>query len=288
MYASIEAGGTKFVCAVGNSDLEIIERVSFPTTTPEETMNHVFAFFDQYKDEIKAFGIGSFGPIDIQEDSATYGYITKTPKTHWVDFDFIGAMKKYLDVPMMWTTDVNSSVYGEAKLGAGVDLDHVLYYTVGTGFGGGSIYKGRFTQGHSHPEMGHALVRRHLDDDYAGYCPFHGDCIEGMASGVAIEDRLGVRAETLGSDHPYWEIEAYYIAQSVYNATLYLSPNIVILGGGVMKVPGLLDKVKVAFAEILNEYLQVPDLDEYIVLPKLEDDAATLGNLLMAKELATV
>lgn len=283
MFGSIEAGGTKFVCAVARDDLEIIDRVSFPTRKPEETMAEVFAFFDRYQKELKAIGIGSFGPIDIRHDSNTYGYITNTPKYAWRFFDFVGAVKDQFNVPIAWTTDVNAAAYGEAHLGAGKSYESVAYYTIGTGFGGGLLMKEEFVQGYSHPEMGHALARRHPDDLYSGHCPNHGDCLEGMACGPAIEARTGRQGQDIPADDPFWDIEAYYIAQSAYNTFLYLSPEVIIYGGGVMEKDGLIDKVRYHFEKLLNDYLPTPDLDRYLVKPELGNNSAALGCILLAQ-----
>lgn len=284
MYGSIEAGGTKFVCAVGDSNLEIIKRVSFPTTEPGETMAQVIAFFREYEDELESIGVGSFGPIDIQPNSKTYGYITGTPKLPWQNFDFVGTLKASFDLPVAWTTDVNSSCYGEYIKGHGQGLDSVVYFTIGTGVGGGALQKGTFTQGFSHPEMGHLLVRTHPDDDFAGTCPSHGNCLEGMACGLAIEKRMGKKAQELSPDDPFWDIEADYIAQCAYTTTLYLSPDIIIFGGGVMKQEQLLPKIREAFARRMNGYVKTPDLASYIVTPALGDDAGTIGCLALARE----
>lgn len=235
MYGSIEAGGTKFVCAIGDEEMTIKERVSFPTTTPEETMALVIDFFKKYEDQLVGIGIGSFGPIDIHRDSATYGYITSTPKLAWQNFDFVGTMKQAFPIPIAWTTDVNAAAYGEYVFGKGKGLSSVVYYTIGTGVGGGALQDGRFVEGFSHPEMGHMLVVPHPDDLFEGSCPFHGNCLEGMAAGPAIEKRLGKKGQELSEDEPFWSIEAEYIAQCAYNTTLMLSPDVIIFGGGVMK-----------------------------------------------------
>lgn len=284
MYGSIEAGGTKFVCAVCDKEMNILERVSFPTTDPEETMGLVIDFFNNYRDHLEAIGIGSFGPIDIRKDSDTYGYITNTPKLPWRHFDFVGTVKREFDIPIAWTTDVNAAAYGEAYLGAGKGLTSVAYYTVGTGFGGGVLQEGHFIQGYSHPEMGHLMVRRHPEDSYQGHCPNHKDCLEGMACGPAIEDRLNNKPKEVPANHPYWAIEAYYIAQSAYTTCLFHSPEIMIYGGGVMKKEGLIDKVRIEFEKLMNKYVDYPEIEKFIVAPGLGDDSATYGCLLMAKD----
>lgn len=284
LYGSIEAGGTKFVCAIGNEDLEILKRVSFPTTTPEETMPQVIEFFEKNQENLKGIGVGSFGPIDIHRDSPTYGYITSTPKLAWQNYDFVGELKKHFSLPVAWTTDVNAAAYGEHVAGNGQGVNSVVYYTIGTGIGGGALQDGQFVEGFSHPEMGHLLVQHHPDDQFEGACPFHGDCLEGMAAGPAIEKRLGKKGQDLSEDDPFWDIEAYYIAQCAYNTTLMLSPDVIIFGGGVMKQRHMMAKVHKAFKEILKDYVKTPALTDYIVTPALEDNAATLGCFALARE----
>ncbi|MUO33819.1 fructokinase ScrK [Enterococcus gallinarum] len=284
MYGSIEAGGTKFVCAIGDEEMTIKERVSFPTTTPEETMALVIDFFKEYEDQLVGIGIGSFGPIDIHRDSATYGYITSTPKLAWQNFDFVGTMKQAFNLPIAWTTDVNAAAYGEYIFGKGKGLSSVVYYTIGTGVGGGALQDGRFVEGFSHPEMGHMLVVPHPDDSFKGSCPFHGNCLEGMAAGPAIEKRLGKKGQDLSEDEPFWNIEAEYIAQCAYNTTLMLSPDVIIFGGGVMKQRHMVEKVHQAFERLVNGYVKTPAITDYIVTPELEDNAGTLGCLALARE----
>lgn len=284
MIGAIEAGGTKFVCAVGNDQLDIIRRVSFSTTTPEETMPQVVAFFKDYQDKLTAIGVGSFGPIDIHHESETYGFITSTPKLPWQDFDFVGYLKQFFQIPVAWTTDVNAACFGEAVKGQGEGLNSLVYYTIGTGVGGGAIQHGRFVEGFSHPEMGHMLVVPHQADDFHGACPFHGNCLEGMAAGPAIENRLGQKGQELEEDDAFWQIEADYLAQCVYNTTLMLSPERIILGGGVMKQPRLIQIVREKFAEKMRGYVKYPDLASYIVTPKLGDDAGITGCLALARE----
>lgn len=284
LFGSIEAGGTKFVCAVGNHDLEIIERASFPTTIPAETMKSVEAFFAPYQTQLVSMGVGSFGPIDAQKNSETYGYITTTPKLAWQYFDFVGALKKALNLPVAWTTDVNAACYGEYSCGSGVGVANIVYYTIGTGVGGGALQGGRFIGGFSHPEMGHMVVKPHPKDTFAGVCPFHGNCLEGMAAGPAIEKRLGIAGQKLAETDPFWEIEAEYIAQCAYNTTLMFSPDRIIFGGGVMKQEHLLKKVHQTFEKLTNGYVKHPPLTEYIVTPELGDNAATIGCLALAKE----
>lgn len=285
MYGGIEAGGTKFVCVVGNEELEILERASFPTTTPEKTIASVISFFKKYQNELESIGVGSFGPIDIHRESATYGYITSTPKLAWQNFDFVGTLKRDFDVPISWTTDVNAACYGEYISGNGKGLSSVAYYTIGTGIGGGALQEGHFIEGFSHPEMGHMLVKRHPQDSFIGNCPFHHDCLEGMAAGPAIEKRSGKKGQELTADDPIWEIEADYIAQCAYNTTLMLAPDVIIFGGGVMKQDHLIKKVRYRFKELINGYVETPEIEEYLVNPKLGDNAGAVGCLALAKEI---
>ncbi|MDK8502627.1 ROK family protein [Aerococcus sp. UMB1112A] len=284
-YAAIEAGGTKFVCSVGDDQGQILDQVSFPTTEPEETLAQVSDFFQKYSQDLQAIGIGSFGPIDIHPESPTYGYITSTPKLAWQNYDFVGRIQQDFKLPIAWTTDVNAAAYGEYKAGAGQASQSLVYYTIGTGIGGGAIQDGHFVQGFSHPEMGHMLVRSHADDPYAGNCPFHHYCLEGMAAGPAIEDRVGLPGSEIPEKDPYWEIEAYYLAQCAYNTSLVLRPEKIILGGGVMKQAHLLERIQRQFKELVNDYIDTPDVNSYIQTPGLEDNAATIGCFELAKDL---
>lgn len=183
LLGSIEAGGTKFVCSVGNDQLEIVAQQTFPTTEPEETMQQVMNFFSAY--ELKSIGIGSFGPIDIRKESETYGFITSTPKLAWKNYDLLSRVLKDKNIPAFWTTDVNAAAYGEWIAGSAKGTASCVYYTVGTGIGAGAIQEGKFVEGYSHPEMGHMLVKRQADDSFSGVCPYHGDCLEGVEIGRA-------------------------------------------------------------------------------------------------------
>lgn len=286
LYGGIEAGGTKFVCGISNEDLTIIKRVSFPTTTPQETLPKVIHFFQEYQAELAGIGVGAFGPIDVNQDSATYGFITSTPKLAWQNFDFVGTLQKALAVPIAFITDVNSACYGEYIAGSGQKVKSLVYYTIGTGVGGGAVVDGKFLAGFSHPEMGHMLMQSHPADHFEGNCPFHGNCLEGLASGPAIEKRLQAKAQTLAPTDPYWQIEADYIAQCVYNTTLMFAPDRIILGGGVMKQTQLLPLIKDAFLDKLKNYVAIPPIDEYLKTPGLKDDAGLTGCLALARDLA--
>lgn len=279
---AIEAGGTKFVCAVSDLELNIEERISIPTRTPEETMTEVFAFFDKH--EVSAIGIGSFGPIDVNKKSDTYGYVTSTPKVGWQDYPFLPEMKKRYPVPMAWTTDVNAAAFGELKNGAAKGKDSCIYITVGTGIGAGIVINQQVIHGFGHPEAGHVRVLRHEEDEFKGTCPYHADCLEGMAAGPAIGQRFNTKAQDLDSTHKSWEIEAYYLAQALVDYTLTVSPEMIIFGGGVMKQQQLYPLIYKEFETWMNGYVAVPKLEEYIVPCALGDNAGITGCLLLAKE----
>ena len=251
-------------------------------------MPQVISFFKKYETQLSSIAIGSFGPIDICPDSKTYGYITSTPKISWQNFDFIGYLKtKLKEMPLYWTTDVNAAAYGEYIDGHGQGYSSVVYYTVGTGIGGGALQNGKFIEGFSHPEMGHMIVRNHPNDYFKGNCPYHQNCLEGMAAGPAIEKRIGIKGQDLPEDHPFWEIEAFYVAQCIYNTTMMFSPDIIILGGGVMKQVHLQTKIHHEFKKIMNNYVDLPPLEKYIVFPKLGDQAGIIGCLGLAKKIAS-
>ncbi|PLT28809.1 ROK family protein [Peribacillus deserti] len=280
MLGAIEAGGTKFVCAVGDVSGQIIEQVTIPTTIPEETMTAVIDFFKQY--ELEAIGIGSFGPIDVDTESPTYGYITSTPKTAWKNYPLVQAIKEAFPVPVGFNTDVNAAALGEAAFGAAKGLDSCLYITVGTGIGAGAVVQGKLVQGLSHPEMGHILVRRHPQDSYTGKCPYHKDCLEGLAAGPAIEERWGEKGFHLVNRPEVWDLEGYYIAQALMQYILILSPKKIILGGGVMKQETIFASINKYLAELVNEYVALPELTDYIVSPGLGDRAGITGSLMLA------
>jgi len=282
MLGAIEAGGTKFVCAVGNEDGEVVERVRIPTTVPEETIPKVLAFFQRYS--VDAVGIGSFGPIDVNSESPTYGYITSTPKEGWRDYPFVQTITETLSVPVGFNTDVNAAALGEATYGAAKGLDSCLYITVGTGIGAGAIVQGKLLQGLSHPEMGHILVRRHPNDSYEGKCAYHKDCLEGLAAGPAIEARWGDKGINLVDREEVWELEGYYLAQALMQYLLILSPKKIILGGGVMKQERVFASIQKHLVELVNGYVRLPDLANYIVGPGLGDEAGITGALMLAKE----
>ncbi|MGD6875715.1 ROK family protein [Bacillus infantis] len=282
MLGAIEAGGTKFVCAVGDKTGRIADSIQIPTTVPEETMAAAISFFKQH--EIEAIGIGSFGPIDVNHDSPTYGYITSTPKTAWTNYPFVETISQAFGVPVGFSTDVNAAALGEARLGAAKGLDSCLYITVGTGIGAGAVVNGQLLQGLSHPEMGHILLRRHPEDSYQGKCPYHGDCLEGLAAGPAIEERWGAKGKDLVDRKEVWDLEGYYLAQALMQYILILSPKKIILGGGVMNQSQVFDSIYKNLPELMKDYVGLPELTGYIVKPGLGDRAGITGALLLARE----
>ncbi|MBL1228078.1 ROK family protein [Enterococcus sp. BWB1-3] len=281
-YGAIEAGGTKMVCAVGDEALTIIDRLEIPTTLPEETLERIYAFFDQYS--LCSMGVGSFGPIGINPDKDNYGYILATPKKGWTAFDLLGNLKSRYSIPFAWTTDVNAAAYGEMKRGAAKGKKSCIYLTVGTGIGAGVVIDETIFQGLGHPEMGHIRIRRADSDRYEGTCPYHRDCLEGLAAGPSLETRTGTKGENLPEAHPAWELQAYYIAQALMNYTLTLAPEKIILGGGVMNQGHLLHKIRRQFIEQMAGYMDTPEVNEYIVRWQLANESGIIGCLLLAKE----
>lgn len=277
---ALEAGGTKMVCAVGNEKGEILEQISIPTETPEITVPRLISF---YKDKgIEALGIGCFGPIDVNHSSASYGFITTTPKLAWQHYNITGVLKEALGIPVGFDTDVNGSVLGEHTWGIGRGLDSCIYITIGTGIGVGVISEGRLLHGMLHPEGGHILLQKMPEDTYRGFCPFHENCFEGLAAGPAIEGRWGKKASELSGEWKVWELEAEYIAQALVNYTCILSPQRIILGGGVMHQQQLFPMIRARFRELLNGYLktkELEDLDSYIVPQSLDDKQGVMGAL---------
>jgi fructokinase len=281
-YGGVEAGGTKWVCGIGTGPDDLHALETFPTTTPAETLARAAAFFDQ-NGGVSAIGVGSFGPIDLRA-----GRITTTPKPGWAETDVVSVLQSALGVPVAFDTDVNAAALGEGRWGAAMGLDTFCYFTVGTGIGGGVIAGGRLVHGLIHPEVGHMLIPHdRARDPFGGSCPFHGDCFEGLAAGSAIERRWGKPGEELGGRSEVWELEAEYLALGVVNVICIVSPQRVILGGGVMKQPSLLPLVRARVRELLAGYIVAPaladGLDEYIVGPALGDRAGVLGAIELAR-----
>lgn len=278
---AVEAGGTKFVCGIGDEQGRLLEKKSFPTGDPEPTVANVIQYFRDRP--VDAVGIGCFGPIGLNPEDSDYGYVTSTPKPGWAGFNFLGTLQSALGVPCRWDTDVNAAALGEATWGAAQGLSSCIYFTVGTGIGAGVFAEGACVHGLVHPEGGHMYVRRHPEDRFGGGCPYHGDCLEGLAAGPALERRWGKKGEALPPEHPAWAMEAYYIGQAVANAVLLLSPHKVILGGGVMKQAQLFPMIRGEVAKSLNRYVPskmiATHIDQYIVPPALGDEAGLRGAL---------
>lgn len=289
MFGAIEAGGTKFVCGVGTGP-DDLETIQFPTTSPEATLAIAIEFLrEQSMGELQAVGIGSFGPIDLHSTSLTFGYVTSTPKAGWQNFNLAGTVREALAVPVGFDTDVDAAALGEARWGAAQNLSDFLYLTVGTGIGGGAIINGRVLHGMVHPEMGHIRVPHDLvQDPFAGGCPYHGDCLEGLASGPAMQARWGIAAQNLPADHPAWRLEAHYLANGLANWVLTLSPQRIVLGGGVLRQSTLFTSIRQDLVRILNGYVRATeimrDIDQYVVPPLLGGRAGVLGGLVLAEQ----
>jgi fructokinase len=277
-YGGIEAGGTKWVCAIGSGPDDLRRTVTFPTTEPEETIARAVDFFAA-DGSLTAVGVGSFGPIDVQRNSPTWGRITTTPKPGWADTDVVAALRAALDLPLGFDTDVNAAALGEHRWGAAAGLETFCYITVGTGIGGGGMANGRLMHGLLHPEFGHIRIPHdRARDPFEGVCPYHGDCFEGLASGGAISARWGKNPEELSGDG-VWDLEAEYLALGLLNVIAVLSPQLIILGGGVMKEPTLLGRVSTRVSELAAGYFEIPD----IVPPALGDRAGVVGALELAR-----
>lgn len=279
IIAGIEAGGTKVNCGLGTPDGKIIERITIPTTTPEETIS---AIINYLKDkEFDVIGLASFGPIDPVIGSKTYGYITKTPKAGWTDTNFVGELKKHFNKPIIFDTDVNAAALAENLWGAGIGLNSILYLTIGTGIGGGAVINGKMLQGLTHPEMGHIFIKKNTN--FEGNCPFHKDCLEGLASGPAIEKRAGKKAYLIDKEDPLWDEVADNIAEALVSYILILSPQKIILGGGVMQQEQLFPMIRKKVVTKLNSYVYkeeiLNDIDNYIIYPKLGEFAGFYGSI---------
>ena len=292
LYGGIEAGGTKFVCVVASGPNHIVDEVRFPTTTPEETLGRSIEFFQSFisSGQINAIGVGCFGPLDLNKKSSTYGFIASTPKPNWSNTDVHGKLQRALNVDIAFDLDVNAAAMGESLWGASKGLDSSLYLTIGTGIGGGYIKDGKPLIGMLHSEMGHIRIPHDLNlDPFHGNCPFHDDCFEGLASGPAIEKRLGLTGAFIPEDDPFWDIEAEYIASALMNFILTLSPRKIILGGGVMQREFLFPEIRRRVRELLNGYVSSKNIseniDNYIVPPALGNQSGSLGAIALAMSL---
>lgn len=289
LYGGLEAGGTKWVCAVGTGPNDIRASTRFAITTPAQTIAQAIAFFTPYQRELAALGVGSFGPLDPRLHSPTFGWITSTPKPGWAQTDLVGALRQTLDLPIAFDTDVNVAAFGEYAWGAAQGLDTLLYLTVGTGLGGGAMINGKLLHGLLHPEMGHIRIPHDWESDpFPGTCPYHGDCLEGLAAGPALESRWGQPGEMLPVDHPAWELEAHYLALGLTAYICTLAPQRIILGGGVMQQAQLFPRLRQHVQRVLNGYLQSPaltaEITTYIVPPVLGTWAGVLGAIALARD----
>ena len=291
LFGGVEAGGTKFVCAVGTGPADLRARVEIRTSSPQETITLVAAFLaEQAKGErLAAIGIGSFGPVDLRPGSPHFGFITSTPKPGWQMTDLAGPIRRALNVPVVFETDTNAAAWGEHCWGAAQGLESFVYFTVGTGIGGGGMVEGRLIHGLLHPEMGHLRVPHDWQaDPFPGACPFHGDCWEGLASGPAIEARWGCEGQRLPPDHPAWPLEARYLAFGVANLVYSLSPQRLVMGGGVMRQAALFPAIRQRVLALLNGYIQADEIirriDQYIVPPTFGDNAGVLGAIALAAD----
>jgi fructokinase len=288
-FGGIEAGGTKFVCGIGTGPENLIT-TQFPTSAPEVTVAQAIEFFRREgKPEICAIGVGSFGPVDLNRSSPAYGHITSTPKVGWQDFDLAGSIQQALDLPVNFDTDVNAALLAEARWGSARDVQDAVYITVGTGIGAGILVHGRVIHGLVHPEVGHLhLPHDWKKDPFPGNCPYHGDCLEGMASGPAMQARWGVPAAVLPADHPAWQLEAHYLGLAVMNLSVTLSTSRIVLGGGVMQQPQMFGLLRDEFRRIMNGYIRHPEvlenLESYIQAPGLGGRAGVLGGLVLAEQ----
>ncbi|GGR02868.1 ROK family protein [Kitasatospora griseola] len=289
LYGSVESGGTKVVCLVGTSPSALVAQARFPTGAPGETLARVVDFFGratQRHGPLAAVGVASFGPLELRPNLPTYGFTTDTPKPGWVDVDVLGSLARELKVPIGIDTDVNGAALGEGRWGAARGLDTYVYLTVGTGIGGGAIIGGRPVRGLVHTEMGHVAVSRRPGDDFPGNCPFHGDCLEGMAGGTAVADRWGRPAEQLTGDelHRAVELEAGYLAEGLRSIVYCTAPERIVIGGGMSVLPGLLPAVRAELLKQLGGYPGLPEqaADDFVVPAELGAMAGPAGGLVLA------
>jgi fructokinase len=284
LLGGVEAGGTKFICAVGETPQCLQASTTIPTTTPTATLKQMISFFRAYA--LRSLGLATFGPIDLERGSPTYGHILSTPKLSWRHCPIAHLVEEALGVPVAVETDVNAAAMAEAVYGAGQGYDPVVYLTIGTGVGGGAVIHGRPLHGLMHPEMGHMLLARAHADTRPSGCPFHADCLEGLASGHAIRLRFGP-PETLPPEHEAWALEATYLGQALATITTILSPQRIIIGGGVMHQTHLLPRLREACAQALHGYLprlnRLSDFESIIVAPALGDQVGVVGALHLAQ-----
>lgn len=292
LYGGIEAGGTKFVCVVASGPGQVVDEIRYMTTMPKETLQRAIHFFEPFvsSGQVSAIGVGSFGPVDLNPDSPTFGCITGTPKPGWSNTDVLGTLRRALQINIAFDMDVNTAALGEYLWGASKGYDPSLYLTIGTGIGGGYLINGRPLVGLLNLEMGHVRIPHNRElDPFLGSCPYHGDCFEGLASGPAIEKRLGITGAFVPQDDTFWDIEADYIASALMNYILTLSPKKIILGGGVMQREFLFAKVRRRVRELLNGYVSskvvTENIEDYIVPPGLGSQSGSLGAIALAMQM---
>ena len=294
MIGAVEAGGTKFICAIGDETGRLLSEERIATTDPATTLAAMLASLHRQSaahGTISSIGVGSFGPVELDLASAHYGYILRTPKPLWRMIDLAGTLGREFSCPVGFDTDVNAAAIAEHRWGVARGVDDVSYVTVGTGIGGGALVAGRPVHGLLHPEIGHIHPRRHAADrEFIGVCPFHGDCLEGLASGPAIIARSGASLDRLDEHHPQWDIEADYLGQLCMTLVLTISPRRIVLGGGVMSQTRLLPKIRERMKHWLHGYIDRPEvlvaLDEFIVCPALGARAGVLGALALGIDAA--
>lgn len=281
MIAAMELGGTKTVVAIGESDGSLREEHRFPTTTPEETFATAISWFRE-RGIPNAMGIAAFGPIQIIPKAQNWGEMLPTPKPNWSGFSITGPLLKvFPEMKITLETDVNAACLAEARIGAAAGLENVAYITIGTGIGAGVLCDGRLLHGALHPEFGHVRIPRKPGDDFKGTCPFHGDCLEGMACGPAIEQRWGTPGGDLPPDHPAWDTEAWYLAHGIQALLAIAPPERVVIGGGVSQAAGLHEKTEKLLVELAGGYFPAVKNSPYVVAPKFEQEAGIRGALML-------
>lgn len=289
-FIGIEGGGTKFVCAYGSGPDDLHDRIVINTETPEKTMRNIIEYIRKIQKFVQIHGIGAsvFGPLDLNRQSATYGYITTTPKKGWNNFDFVGTLKQEFNLPVGFDTDVNVAALSEYRWGAAQGLSDMLYLTVGTGIGGGVITNHQLIHGAMHPEMGHMLIPQDKNDPFPGVCQYHKNCLEGLASGPSLKERWGVEsALDLPPDHQAWDLEANYLGIALANYTMCFAPKRIVIGGGVMRQDHLLPKIRAQMIKYLAGYIKnstvIDGLENYIVKPGLQENAGVCGAFAVAE-----
>ncbi len=281
MISAMELGGTKTVVAIGESDGTLIEEMRFPTSTPEDTLKTAIEWFSR-KGTPEAMGIAAFGPVQINPKAENWGEMLATPKPNWSGFSITNALSEaFPEMKITLETDVNAACLAEARIGAAEGLENVAYITIGTGIGAGVLCDGRLLHGALHPEFGHVLLPRKSDDDFEGVCPFHGDCLEGMASGSAIAKRWQKSGDELPPDHPAWDTEAWYLAHGIQALLGIAPPERVVIGGGVSQAEGLHEKTEKQLIELAGGYFPAVGNSPYVVPPKLGQDAGIRGALML-------